>query len=118
MTIFLPFKSNPPYSVIKIFFSLWASSIFQEAGPATPGEVGGGGGMPPSPPPLFFCGKIKRETKGIKKRVSKQKLLQGCHQDQNIIVLTILECLEFEIFSCWPTMVADNTFQCSIISVP
>ena len=39
---------------------------------------------------------------------------QGCHQGQNIIVLIILERLEFENFSCQPTMAADNTFQCSI----
>ena len=39
---------------------------------------------------------------------------QWCHQSQNIIVLIILERLEFEKFSFRPTMVADNTFQCSI----
>ena len=50
-----------------------------------------------------------------KERVSKQKLSKGCHhQGQNIIVLAILEHLEFENFSCWPTMVVDNTFQCSM----
>ena len=50
--------------------------------------------------------------KGKKDGVSKQKLLKGCHQGQNITILTILERLEFENFSCRPTMVADNTFQC------
>ena len=43
-----------------------------------------------------------------------QKLLKGCYQGQNVTVLAILECLEFKIFSCPPTMVADNTFQCSM----
>ena len=28
--------------------------------------------------------------------------------------LAILECLELKTFSCRPTMVADNTFQCSM----
>ena len=56
----------------------------------------------------------KKGDKGKKERVSKQKLLKECHQGQNIIVLVILERLEFENFSCWPTMVADNSFQCSM----
>ena len=42
-----------------------------------------------------------------------QKLSKGCHQGQNIIVLAILERLEFKTFYYRPTMVADNTFQCS-----
>ena len=56
----------------------------------------------------------KKGDKGKKERVSKQKLLKDCHQGQNIIVLVILERLELENFSCWPTMVADNSFQCSM----
>ena len=51
----------------------------------------------------------KQETKGKKERVSK-----SCHQYQNVIVLAILERLEFKTFSCRPTMVRDNTFQCSM----
>ena len=66
------------------------------SGPATP-EVRRGAG---------------KEDKRKKERVSKQKLLKGCHQGQNIIILTILERLEFKNFSYRPTMVADNTFQC------
>ena len=65
-------------------------------------------------PPLFCVAKRKKADKGKKERVSKQKLLKGCHQGQNIIVLVVLERLEFENFSCPPTMVADNTFQCSM----
>ena len=42
--------------------------------------------------------KRKKGDKEKKERVSKQKLLKGCHQGQNIIVLTILERLEFEKF--------------------
>ena len=55
--------------------------------------------------PLHFC--VAKRTKGDngkKERVSKQKLSKGCHQGQSIIVLTILERLEFEYFSYWPTM--------------
>ena len=43
-----------------------------------------------------------------------QKQLKDCHQGQNITVLATLECLEFNIFSCQLTMVADNIFQCSM----
>ena len=75
--------------------------------PATP-KGGGGHSQLPSPP-LFYVAKTKKGSKGKKERVSKQKLLKGCHQGQNIIVLTILERLEFEKCSCRPTM-ADNTF--------
>ena len=39
---------------------------------------------------------------------------KGCHQGQNVIILAILERLEFEHFSCRPAMVADNTIQCSM----
>ena len=70
---------------------------------------------PPPPPPTFLRTK-KKVRKRKKERVSKQKLLKGCHQDQNITVLAILERLEFENFSCWPTIVADSTFQCSMTS--
>ena len=52
------------------------------------------------------------EAKG--KKVSKQKLLKGCHQGQTDTVLAILERLEFKFFSCRSTMVAANTFQCSM----
>ena len=65
--------------------------------------------------PLLFCvAKRKKGDKRKKERVSKQKLSKGCHQGQNIIVLTILERLEFENFSYKPTTVADNTFQFSM----
>ena len=65
--------------------------------------------------PRPFCvAKRKKGDRGKKERVSKQKLLKGCHQRKNIIVLAILERLDFENFSCGPTMVADNTFQCSM----
>ena len=47
--------------------------------------------------------KRKYGNKG-KKRISKQKLLKGCHQGQNVTVLTILERLEFNKFSCQPIL--------------
>ena len=46
--------------------------------------------------PLFFVAKIKKGNKGKKERLLKQKLLKGCRQNQNVIVLTILERLEFK----------------------
>ena len=42
----------------------------------------------------------KRKSKGKKERVSKQKLLKGCHLGQNVTVLAILKRLEFKHFSC------------------
>ena len=81
--------------------------IYVTPGPATQGKPGG----PWSP---HCVAKIKKVDKGKKERVSKQKLLKGCQQGQNIIVLAILERLEFETFSCRLTMVVDNTFQCSM----
>ena len=74
---------------------------------------GGGGGGGRRSTSLFCVAKSKNGDKSKKEKVSKQKLLKGCHQGQNIIVLTIIECLEFGNFSCWPTM-ADSTFQCSM----
>ena len=76
------------------------------------GDTGGTGGA--MAPPLFCVTKRKKGKKRKKERLSKQKLLKGCHQGQNVTVLAILECLEFKIFSGRPTMVADNTCQCSM----
>ena len=77
------------------------------------GEVGAC--MPPVPlPPLFCVVKRKKWNEGKKERVSKQKLLKSCHQGQNVTVLAILGRLESKNFSCRSTMVADNTFQCSM----
>ena len=55
---------------------------------------------PPRPPPPLFClAKRKKGDKGKNERVSKQKLIKDYYQGQNIIVLAILERLEFENFS-------------------
>ena len=59
------------------------------------GEVGGH--VLPPPPLTFLHSEKKKERQREKERVSKQKLLKGCHQGQNVIVLTILERLEFSI---------------------
>ena len=76
-----------------------------------------GGAREPSPPPCFCVAKRKKwKQRQKKEKVSKPKLLKGCHQSQNVTVLTILERLEFRNLSCRPTMVAGNTFQCSLAS--
>ena len=62
---------------------------------------------------LFCEAKRKKGNKGKKERLSKQKLLKGCHQGQNVTALAILERLEFKKFSGQLTMVAGNTCQCS-----
>ena len=64
---------------------------------------------------IFFVSEYKTcRSLGKKERVSKHKLSKGCHQGQNIIFLAVLQRLEFKNFSYRPTMVADNTFQCSM----
>ena len=74
------------------------------------GDTGGPGGGVMTPPP-FCVAKRKKRNKGKKQRVLKQKLLQECHQSQNVTVLVIVERAEFKIFSCRPTMVAENTLE-------
>ena len=62
------------------------------------GRGGGVGGHASPPTPLTFLhSEKKKERQSEKERVSKQKLLKGCHQGQNVIVLTIIERLEFSI---------------------
>ena len=61
-------------------------------------------------PPHFFVWQKKKN----KKRISKQKLLKGCHQGKNVTALVILQSLEFKNFSCGSTMVASITFKCSM----
>ena len=89
--------------------------LFNAAVPATPATPEGACSPPPPPlSPLFCVAKREKGDKSKKERVSKQKLLKGCHQGQNITILAILECLEFENLSCRSTMVASITFQCSM----
>ena len=52
-------------------------------------------------PTFFGVEKRNKANKGKKERVSKQKLLKGCHQGQNVTVLAILERLELKKISCW-----------------
>ena len=60
---------------------------------------------------FFAQQKEKREVRK-KERVSKQKLLQGCHQGQkNVTALAILERLEFKNIYCRSTMVADRYYS-------
>ena len=39
--------------------------------------------------PIFYVAKTKKGNKGKKEKVSKQKLLKGCHQGENVTVLVI-----------------------------
>ena len=57
------------------------------------GDTGGGMALP-----LFCVAKRRKGNKGEKARVSKQKLLKGYHQGQNVTVLAILKRLEFIFF--------------------
>ena len=50
---------------------------------------GGGGALHP-----LFCGaKIKKENEGRIEKVSKQRLLKGCHQGENVTILVIFTIL-------------------------
>ena len=88
------------------------------SGLTTPG--GPGNHAPPAPhpttPQLYCIAKRKKGNKKKKERESKQKLLKGCYQGQNVIVLAIPERLEFKSFSCRSTMAADNISQCSMVA--
>ena len=64
--------------------------------------------------PVFCLAKWKKGNKGKKERVWKYKLSKSCDQSQNVTVLAIIERLKFKNISCRPTMVANNTFQCSM----
>ena len=61
----------------------------------------------------FLGSKRKRGKERKRERVSKQKLLKGCHQGQNVTALAILERLEFKIFFVgqpwWPTILFSVT---------
>ena len=44
--------------------------------------------------PIFWVAKIRKKwNKGKKERVSKQKLLIGCHQGENVTVLVMFGVL-------------------------
>ena len=60
--------------------------------------------------PTFLHSKKEKGKQRKNERASKQKLLKGCKQGQNVTVLAILERLEFKDFICRSTMVAGNTF--------
>ena len=76
------------------------------SGPATPGGEAWSSHF-------FSSQKEKRKQSGKKERVSTQKISKECHHGQNFTVLAIPERLEFKKFSFRPTLVANNSFQCS-----
>ena len=87
-----------------------------EKTPRAGNTAGDGGYAPPPPPPHpIFLRSKKKKAEQKKERISKQKLLKGCHQGQQVTVLAILERLEFKHFFSQPTTVADNTFYCSTL---
>ena len=57
---------------------------------------------------------VEKGSNRKKERISKHRLLKGCYQGQNVTALAILERLQFKNFSCRPTTVDYNTFQCSM----
>ena len=43
--------------------------------------------------PTFLCSKNKKGKQRKKKKVSKQELLKGCHQGQNVTILVMFTVL-------------------------
>ena len=62
------------------------------------GDTGGARGAIPHPHPTFCAAKRKTGSKRKKERVSKQKLLKGCYQGQNVILIAVLERPQFKNF--------------------
>ena len=65
--------------------------------------------------PNFCVAKRKKENKGKKERVSKQRLLKGYHQSQNLTALAIQERLELfygpsALKSISPTLLCNEKF--------
>ena len=56
--------------------------------------------------PTLFC-EAKR-NKGKKERVSKQKLLKGCNQIQNVIAIVILELVDFDDLGGRPILLVSH----------
>ena len=100
-----PVKNFKVYQLALAFFILFFQFTNQQSRFIKAGDTEGRREVH-GPLPNFLYSKRKKGNKGKKERVSKQKLLKGCHQGRNVAALTILERL--------PTMVADNTFPCSM----
>ena len=75
------------------------------------GDTRGLVAIPPLPPTALFC--VAKERK---KKSFNEETIKRLTNVQNVTVLAILERLEFKNFSCHPTVVTGNTFQCSIAS--
>ena len=94
--------ANLVFQWIFVLNSVKSEFLNFNLGPYFPraGDTGGwAGGLCHS---LTFLRSKKEGNKRNKERDSKQKLLKGCHQGQNITVLAILERLKFKNFSCRP----------------
>ena len=77
-----------------LFFSFKSNNTLgrQHRGGGGGGWQGGSWGSVPLPS-LFRVAERKKENKGKKERVLKQKLLNGCDQDQDVTVLVSLDRL-------------------------
>ena len=84
-------------------------------GPATSGGVGRGGYSPP-PPPHFFGSKKKREAnEQTKKRKSfKAETTKRLSPRSKCYSFSHSKASRIQFYSGHPTMVADNTRQCSM----
>ena len=83
-------------SLFSFLFSFLSNLIIHWAGNTGggggEGVAGGSWGSVPLPS-LFRVAERKKENKGKKERVLKQKLLNGCDQDQDVTVLVSLDRL-------------------------
>ena len=78
------------------------------------GEGGEGRGGACPFPPTFLQSKKKKGKQREKRKSFKAEIIKRLSLRSNVTVLAILERLEFKTFSCGPTMVAENIFQCSV----
>ena len=104
--------NNIPINIF-LFNDLNESNKTTEIVITRPGKQGQGTRGPC--PHNFVRSKKKRGKQREKKeRVTKQKLLKGCHQGQNATVLAILEHLEFKNFAAL-IGTSESKINCSIV---
>ena len=104
-------RLNFDFNCCNSFVLSLVDKVSSNTRPATLWEQGRWGAMPP---PTFWWSKKRKGKQRKKERVSKQKLLNGCNQGQNVTVLVILERLKCKDFFYRPTMVADNSVPCPL----
>ena len=99
-------KQNLCNNLLRYCNAIWTHKHLVGKGQGRRNWGVGGGGM------TCMVAKLKeRGNNGKKERVLKQKLLKACHQGQNCTALTILECVEFNIFLIGQPWLSTTLFE-------